>query len=413
MNRHVIRSSPGLASVAWLMLAAGCEVESIDPANLNRAPEIRSLVVSPDDTLVVGSSVTISATVVDLENDSLEYAWFRSRGEFLDSITSQTKRVRWTSDEEGTAVIEIRVKDLFHEVSASVEVTMMPQGALPNPPVITALRLSRDRLLRGDTLQAFCEAVDFDTPAVQLSIAWRSSAGTYLENNRFGVRWVAPSRIGEVWLVATVSDERYSVSDSAKASVMADTLVYLANDFGSRESVEGWTFGGMLAGLGAMPGGHSLAWDSLGGKLRITGRSDYSTFAYKFDDGRFEEGAYSILVQPTDLQFGRAAFLPEYRDSANYVMVGVNYFQQSYHVLSCRDGAIAYLAEGWRPFSAGVDLRLEWRRAGQTASAGIGGENVWSGTPPEWSGATTVGVAVYGLRDSGALLFDNLRVGSE
>jgi len=392
-----------------------CQTESVNPYNLNRAPVIESLMVTPDDSIEIGRELTVICRARDDEGDSLRYNWTSNGGRFLGAVNENQTQARWSSSEVGCWTITVGVSDRWHTTSRSLMVWALPQGEVNQPPVIESLTLDPPRVPPGDTVLAVCQASDAETPSADLIVHWRADKGRFIEDNLFTILWIAPQELGQVHLAVEVSDGRHTTMDSALAMVALAPVVLYENDFSTDNVSSAWSYAGMLSSLGALDGPHSIGWDSTAKALRVEGRSDFGAFAFKLNSGRFNDAIFSIKMRATDRQFGCAGFIPVFVDTKNYVLIALGYYQQAFRILIRQNDAWLLYNDIWKdpreePYRENRDYRLIYESRQGTAIVKLDDRELWRGAAPDFGRDATLGVVVSGLNDSGALLFDDLRV---
>ena len=92
-------------------------------------------------------------------------------------------------------------------------------------------------------------------------------------------------------------------------------------------------------------------------------------------------------------------------------MIGINFFQQQWSVLRCTNGTIEYLDQDWAEFIPFKDYQVVYHQSETEAVVRLDRELLWSGEiAAPFTMPTSLGVALYGLEDSGPLLYDDLKV---
>ena len=145
-----------LAPLMWVLLS--CQ-QTTEPSD-NHAPVIGNIVFSAD-TIAPGGTSRVSASVVDVDGDSLTSYWQSDAG----TVTSNGAKAQWTlpADTSGFYWIYYRVSDAagaYDEDSATVWVH--PDGFYNQPPVIERISFSADTAIAGNAVRVYISACDPD-----------------------------------------------------------------------------------------------------------------------------------------------------------------------------------------------------------------------------------------------------------
>ncbi len=406
--------------LTWFFIMAiligfiSCETKSVNPFKDNNNPIIDSLIIFPDDSVEVGYELAVHCYARDIEGDTLRYRWVITGGEFIGVVNESSANIRWVSSEVGRWVIKVEVFDIWHISSDSIVIWTLPRGTVNQPPIIRFLTVQPSRISMEDTLIATCEVIDDKTPSEDLVFLWTAQKGRFVENDQSIVRWIAPDTIGNVYIRVEVSDDKYKVIDSVLVTVAHPPVELFKSEFSTDEVTNRWSYSGLLAGLGQREGPHSISWDMNAKAMKVEGRSDYGTFAFKLNGGRFNDATYSVELYSTDVQFGCAGFIPVFVDTGNYFLISISYFQQCFRIQLRQNNSTRTLAEIWRSqdnyFVANEIYKLTFESRQGAGIVRLDDREMWRGDAPNFGGDATIGVAVYGLFDSGAIFFDNIYI---
>ncbi|MDP8237521.1 MAG: hypothetical protein P9X24_00395 [Candidatus Hatepunaea meridiana] len=365
----------------------------------------------PNDTVTFDARVIIVCQAEDANGDILTYDWWSSGGSLLDTTGQQ---VQWQSGSTaGTFEIDVTVADAWDSTTASAIIYVQSGGGsgINQPPVIEEMYVEPESITGSDTAMVYCRASDPEDPLDSLRFTWNVSAGYLLDNSNNRARWVAPVSEGIYSIKVIVSDGRLSTSDSIEVDVKPDTVSLFFSDFSIDEVTDQWEYIGLLAGLGEQLGTFSISWNETALAMEVVGRSNYATYGFRLKDRNFGEGTFRVKIKAPNYQFGRVAFMPKFVDTQNYLIIGVNFYQQSWQVLRCINGRLQYLAEGWDDFLSDTYYGLAYYEKDGVATALIGDIELWRGNTEEvLSQATNIGVGVYGLAVSQSVLYDDLIV---
>jgi hypothetical protein len=115
MSQKRIALLAALLAAGGMILMAGC-------TKANHDPIITSITVTPDDNVVVGSNITLTAVATDEDGDALTYEWTVTGGGTLSQSTTNT--VVWTAPAaEGNATVTCKVSD-GHAAEATLAKTV-------------------------------------------------------------------------------------------------------------------------------------------------------------------------------------------------------------------------------------------------------------------------------------------------
>ncbi len=372
-------------------------------------PRIKRL-IAEQDTIAALDTMIVRAEIEDGDDpiDSLDVQWFYSGG-FL--IYSAHTELHWMAPHDrGNYRIILSVSDKKTTVRDSISVYVGSPGEINRPPAISRVYALKERLAVNDTTQVICEAIDPDEDPI--TYRWSVEAGRIIGGGS-RVRWQAPGELGVYTIEVEVSDEERSTLGFTRINVVPDTTYYYQSDYSNDDVTGEWAYMGLLTGMGDLPPtSREIAWDSLKQKMAVTFRSNYSAGSFRLQDVRFTEGSFSMNVEATSTQFGWVGILPKFYGVSNFLFIGINFFQQTCEALRCINGELSYLYryEG-QAFHPDVPYALSFTQKDGVMYAYLNDILLWQGDVIEpFLNPCPVGVAVYGLGDSGPAYYDDLRV---
>ncbi len=164
--------------------SATVKVMVITPPPQNQAPVIASIVTTKD-TLLIGTSATITVQASDADGDVLTYTWSKTGGELAASGASAA----WTAPRSiGTFYVSVSVTDGKGGVaSQTVPFIVFSNNKAPQIKQVTATP-AVIRVGESTTLKA--EASDPDNNS--LTYTWTALGGT-ISGSGSTVKWTAPS----------------------------------------------------------------------------------------------------------------------------------------------------------------------------------------------------------------------------
>ncbi len=186
------------------------------PPPPNRRPTVT--IVTQDQTVDGGASVSLDATASDPDGDDLTYSWSGS-GSFRDSISLDT---RWSapaaqsSDQTYTLMVEVSDGSLNDTDSVSITVRGVPP---PNRrPTVTIV--TQDQTVDGGASVSL-DATASDPDGDDLTYSW-SGSGSFRDSISLDTRWSAPaaqSSDRNYTLMVEVSDGSLNDTDSVSITV--------------------------------------------------------------------------------------------------------------------------------------------------------------------------------------------------
>lgn len=371
---------------------------SFTPPPVIESLSISSDVLEPSDTLFLSCDAIVADTTMELY-----YYWNCEGGRLLSDSEASTQ---WIAPIAlGTYYIYVEVSDWYHSVMDSIAVTVSPPGTVNHPPVIQDLWAEPAEVALNGSSQITCTAVDRDNNP--LSFTWYSSDGE-ITGNGPRVTWWAPDRRGEYQIRVVVSDGE--LTTERELSIVVNLLYH--SDFSTNQVAGKWAYSGLLANLGDADGFHEIKWDSTNQAMSVTGRSTYGTHAYQLTDEGFTSGEYEIKVMATGTRFGNLGFAPKLIDNRNYLMVGFDFNRGFFQIYDCVDGRSSWKADGWLTLHPNRYYTIYYTQTVDgTGQIVFEGNTLWSGDLPDrFRNPSPLGVVIYGLDDSGAALFDDLKV---
>jgi len=371
------------------------------------APVIDSLKSgSPGDTIEVGNVMTLMCYASDPDTDLISYRWEAAGGRFSPDSTAIT---HWSPPSQTIPhQILVHVTDAYHKTTASIDVFVVPQNSLNNPPVITSLSVNRDSVTTGGVVRVSCVAYDPDGD--RLTYIWSSSGGIF-NGSGAEAQWVAPGIVGAYKLRVDVADGFHFVTDTTFVEVVPDTTFLYQANFATNQVTGRWAEAGLLAGLGTNEGSSRVVWDSTGQTMAVTARSNYGTYGFKLNGTTFGEGTFRMIVRSTGTQYSQVAFVPKFIDNRNYIIFGINPIGASWLVIRCVDGVTQYLGQGWDTFPTDQIIEFVYRESGGHAIATVAGRQLWAGAVlAPFNIPVPMGVALSGVGDIPAAKFDDFRV---
>ena len=359
--------------------------------------------VAPQDTVNILLSVSNPDTL-----DTLNISWFNPPEGVV--FEQDDHHLKWIAPESyGRQRFDVTVENSDTLLRASTYVVVGSPGTFNNPPAIQRVYPENDNIVLASTTRIICEA--FDEEADPLTYNWSSEFGE-IRGGGPRIDWTAPDSLGTFLINVRVSDGLATSSGICAVNVVPDTSIYFMSDFSHDDVTNLWSYQGLLAGFGAFPVTYTVEWDEEREKMSVICRSDYSTAGFRLIGHSFLDGSFGISVEATSTQYGMLGFLPKFFGESNYFMVGINFFQQYASVIRCINGQVEYLAryEGIQ-LTADREYDLLYSQHGDEASVKFNGVNIWSGEVVElFKLSTSMGVAVYGLQDSGPAYFDNIKI---
>lgn len=393
------------------MFVVSCETESFSPESENHSPVIQQFSITPDQAIASNDTVTLHCQAADFEGDLLTYNWWVSSstglGEWPDGTSRST--VTWTpAGSFGEFRIGVTVADDYHQVSQA-DTVVVPDPSQNQPPSILGFELTPAYVTLNDTVYATCLAEDQNEDD-ELQYFWTADGGELLDNHSAFIRWVAPGSVGAKTLFVSVSDLFYTVRDSMIVTIHEEPATY-STDFSTDEVTDVWSFAGLLSGMGNTMGPHLIRWNQDLLAMEALGISDNGTFAFRMADREFVEGTFSITIKVTNYQFSRVEFIPKFRNTANWYMVGINFNQQSWHIIRCVDGTTTWVIEGWRQFDPDTEYELKYSIRNGDVTVWINDEEIFQTTTQEAiHGEAEVAVGVSALSGADPVVFDNLHI---
>lgn len=178
----------------------------------NTPPLIRTMTADPP-TVAPGGIVELTCDAVDIDNDTLTFAWDGAGGA-LDDHGDGT--ATWTAPQtEGQYNISCTVDDGNGGTDTlPVQVTVSISGSA-HPPVIRSLTAAPANLNPSETTTLACDAVDQHGDA--LTFTWDTAGGIFTGSGAT-VTWRAPETEGTYVISCTV-DDGFGGTDSATVVV--------------------------------------------------------------------------------------------------------------------------------------------------------------------------------------------------
>lgn len=218
---------------------------------LNNAP----ILTMPEDIIVrVGSSVELSVTASDPDNDDLIYSWVQTSGTSVTLSGSDSATVSFTApivNTVSTVVLEANVSDSVDTTKDVVNITIQPNNA----PELTIT--DPQTVNEGDSVTISVTATDDDNDA--LSYRWVQVNGTTLNltgSDTDAVTFVAPNVTADETLSVEVfvSDSFDEVSKTTTVTIKnVETSTTTSPDTKSPENKSsGGTFGWVLLLAGGL-----------------------------------------------------------------------------------------------------------------------------------------------------------------
>jgi hypothetical protein len=164
--------------------SATVKVMVITPPPQNQAPVIASIVTTKD-TLLIGTSATITVQASDADGDALTYTWSKTGGELAASGASAT----WTAPRTiGIFYVTVSVTDGKGGVATrTVQLVVFSNNNAPQIKQVTATPAS---IRVGESTSLRAEASDPDNNP--LTYTWTALGGT-ISGSGPTVKWTAPS----------------------------------------------------------------------------------------------------------------------------------------------------------------------------------------------------------------------------
>ena len=205
-----VRDSDGnvSAAVTWMI--------QITPAAVNNAPVVSA---GADQTVTVGTIVTLTGTASDQDGDTLSYAWARTSGPTVTLTNANALVATCTPSTPGTYVFTLTVDDNNGSVvTDSVTVTV---DALPNNPP-TARAGPDQTVIVGAVVTLNGSASSDPDPGTVLTFSWvRVSGPTAVTTATTERTTFTASAVGTYVFNLTVSDGLLSSSDLVSITVNA------------------------------------------------------------------------------------------------------------------------------------------------------------------------------------------------
>ncbi len=373
----------------------------------NKPPVIISF-IADKDTVAPLDTVRLFAEYTDEDDSpsSLEVDWTYDGGYLISKTNNQ---MRWIAPLRlGSFLFTIQVSDGNSTARDTQYVEVAEIGSFNYPPEIEQVSAAKNRMVIGDTTQVICNASDPNGDPIFYN--WTATAGQF-SGGGSRVTWTSPAEVAICTLKVEVSDGSLTSRGYTTVNVVPDTTIFFESDFSHDDVTNLWSYEGLLAGLGDNEPMHRVEWDSINQKMAIYAPSSYGTAGFRLRQHVFGDGTLKINFQATSTQFGLIGFIPKFLGESNYILIGVNFFQQQWMVLRCVNGTIEYLAQDWDEFVPDKDYLVVYHQSENEAVIRLDGIVIWSGEiEAPFTMATTLGVAVYGLEDSGPAWFDDLRV---
>ena len=354
--------------------------------------------LEPSDTLFLFCEAELADTSMELY-----YYWSCQGGRLLSDSESNTSWIAPIT--VGRYFIHVEVSDWYHTVSDSIPVIVSPPGTFNHPPFIQGLTASPSDVAMNGSSLITCTAIDRDNDP--LTYTWYATDGT-ITGSGPQVTWWAPDRRGEFSIRVVVSDG--ALTAESEVSVVVSLLYN--SDFSTDQVTGRWAYSGLLANMGDADGFHGIEWDSLNQAMSVTGRSTYGTHGFQLTSEGFTNGEYEIKMMATSNRFANLGFAPKMIDNRNYLMVGFNFNLGFFQIYDCVDGRSNWKADGWINLNPNRYYTIYYNQTDDgTGEIIFEGNILWSGDLPDrFRKPSPLGVIVYGLEDSGAALFDDLRV---
>lgn len=374
---------------------------------INRPPVINSFQADKDEVMRLERvHIICDATDPDGPDINLAYSWGKNGGTFQNN---RGATIDWIApDQSDTYTIIVDISDGVSTTRGHLTIRVLDE-ALPQPPVIESLNVSQQEVAAESAVTVTCIASDPNYDV--LTYHWSSYFGRFVGSGH-QVNWIAPVDAGRYYLAVSVSDGEYVTSDSVSVSVVADTTETYSSDFSSDDVTGSWVYVDTLAGLSLyLPDNARIYWNEAAEAMAVISNSDFATAGFCMSDRLFAKGTFSVKVKAPSRNYVRVAFIPKFIDANNYFLIGINYYARECHIIYCIDGNVLWPKQEWIAFQEDVYYEITFQYTGSTYTVALDGDPLWSGNMPDiFDDATNIGVAVYGLPQSGPVLFDDLRI---
>lgn len=280
----------------------------------NHPPEILSFVadrdtVAPLDTV----RLYVEFSDEDQHPSTLDVEWSYNGGYLISNTRNQ---MHWIAPIRlGKIRFVFEVSDPFVTTRDTLYIEVAEAGSFNHAPEIERVWTVKSRMVINDTTQVICSASDPDGDP--LFFAWSSSRGRFTGGGS-RVMWTAPDTVAVCTLKVDVSDGGLTTRGYTTVNVVPDTTIYFESDFSHDDVTNLWYFEGLLAGLGDIPGTHSVEWDSINQKMSVRFASSFATAGFRYRPNVFGNGTFKITFRATSTQFGMVGFCQNF--SANRII---------------------------------------------------------------------------------------------
>lgn len=213
----------------------------------NHSPRIKSL-SSEKQTIIIGDSIKIFCTAVDIDNDPISYNWYFSSG----NLAGAGSIVNWTAPSDtGDVLIKCIIDDGEGGITSD-SIIIKVSEYINTAPLITGIMAQPRKIHLGSNSTITCSASDADGD--ELSFDWFSEFGS-ISGSGPSIIWLAPIISGNYYILCHVSDGNGGIaSDSIRVSVR-DTSINQSGEMvafypfnGNANDISGFNNNGTVSG---------------------------------------------------------------------------------------------------------------------------------------------------------------------